>query len=185
MPVEYDFLKWTSFPSSVKITNPSSKILWDWKRIVIIPVKPGSTIRAECMIKREGLAGDYWGATVHFDRRVPATPEHPLGWAPLFGIDTPPDVFSWTKWTRERKIPADVDMLRVYYGCARARVEGGTNIAWFDDLRVYMDDKLIYENKFSNWLPYQIAGAVITAIPIGLYAARRMPKITVPEEWWK
>jgi len=30
-----------------------------------------------------------------------------------------------------------------------------------------------------------ITGAIITAIPIGLYAARRMPKVTVPEEWWK
>jgi len=181
MPVKesFDFLQWTSFPSSLKVDNDEgeNKI---FRSRQFIPIRAPTTIRAEGMIKVENgnIAEPAWIAMYGYD----------LAGSKVAGSYFHTDVTvsrDWVKVEGSIDMPARVLNIELRMICAGSGVKGRVATTWFDDLKIYQDDTLIYENKFSNWLPYQIAGAVITAIPIGLYAARRMPKITVPQEWWK
>ena len=184
--LEYDFLNFTSFPSSRKIVNPTAGNAWSTllgEPEIIVSVKPGSTLRVECNIKRVGAAGGVtmgyevtWGAAVNVERRVPVTPTTPAGWAKMFGILTPMGAFNWTKFVAEGKVPSDVSVVRITYACARAKTVGGENVAWFDDLKLYQDGVLIYSNSFDNWNPYLGAGVGAVAGGVGGYLATGKPE---------
>jgi len=176
---EYDFIAWfpeTSPPSCAKLINDEGQGWTNWP-VADLSVKPGAAITLEFKAKQENVMYTPSAVVVNgWDGKE---------WIRIWGVDLPLGSFDWRTVKPEKWwIPPGVSVIRVFLsGGAGDRERPG--ITWFDDLKIYMDDRLIYENKFSNWLPYQIAGAVITAIPVGLYAARRMPKITVPQEWWK
>jgi len=180
--MEVDFLTWTSFPSSRRIVNPTTGNAWNvflGEAEIIVSVKPGSTLRLECNIKRAGAAGGdtvNYGAAVNVLRRVPVTPSTPRGWFTMFNILTPPDAFDWTKFTAEGKVPSDVNVVAIEYACARAKTEGGENVAWFDDLKLYQDGVLIYSNDFGNWNPYIGAGVGGAAGALAGYLITRKPQ---------
>jgi len=176
---EFDFLTWTSFPSSLKQLNDEVGG-WTWSGYFpdTITVRPGSTIKFEFNAKQQNVLTQYRShyRIIGFDGEK---------WVniPRALISLPIGTFDWKHYETHFVVPANIKAIRGAPRGGAGMPEAG--ITWWDDLKIYMDDKLIYENKFSNWLPYQMAGAVITAIPVGLYATRRMPKITVPQEWWK
>jgi len=178
LKVEYDFLPWnyTSFPSSVKLLNDGEATWVRLEKPRLLSVSPGSRVKVEVKTKIQNIFYE----TTH----VGIDGWDGKGWRRLHTFGHRTGARDWETIEGELSIPSNVFALRCVFAGAAGTPEY-PGISWFDDLKIYQDDKLIYMNKFSNWLPYQIAGAVITAIPVGLYAARRMPKIRVPEEWWK
>jgi len=177
--VEYDFLDFISFPSSLKIRNSALTRTGRLLQLTF-PVKPGDKVVVKVMAKQENVSPQSRNSLIDFNMLINGE------WRYWMGLGLPAGSFGWSPFEITGVAPAGITrfMLRGVWGGGSGD-DARPAVTHFDDLKIYHNDKLIYENKFSNWLPYQIAGAVITAIPIGLYAARRMPKITVPQEWWK
>lgn len=163
---EYDFLNWTSFPSSGKVfTDEARYDAWaTWGVSPVIPVTPGRTLKAEVMVKQQNVM--YSRSHVHmvgYDgktwRVMPSIPP----------VETPIPVgtFDWKKFLLEETIPSDIIAIRVDPAGGAGSPEA-PGITWFDNLKIYQDDVLIYSNDFTNWNPYIGAGI---GTPIGGVAA--------------
>jgi len=153
--LEYEFLTWTSFPSSLKAINDENLLRGWWKIFDKLPVTPSSRVRVEINIKTDNILTPY-----------PGRPEIEWGsYITIYGFDgekwrptdlAAPDPWTtcgaygktdWTKYEKEIVIPSDIRMLQ-------GRLVAAKGLTWFDDLKIYQDDKLIYSNYFSNWNPY-------------------------------
>jgi len=139
--LEYAFLTFTSFPSSVKLINEEARRRGWWVIFKDLPVIPESKVIVEIKGKAENVQiGSYLtiygsadGVTYRYlDFIVPRSTL--LGTSP------------WATYTEEYKttIPTDVNFLR-------GQLVAGQGVTWFDDLKIYQDGVPIYENKFSNW----------------------------------
>jgi len=175
--VEYDFLSWSSFPSSLKMINDEAR-RGPW--LVLFhnqPTTPGARITATFKIKEEHTIRDpsgLWGVMIYWNRE-PAPlpiPGKAYGWTWLEAGTTPLGTHDWMDWEIKavHPVPSEGRYLLAYL----VGPPGG--ISWWDDLKIYQDNKLIYENKFSNWLPYQIAGAIAISIPTALYAIPKLKR---------
>jgi len=156
---EFDFLTWTSFPSSAKLLSDEVEDYVRWPPIPHLWVTPGAKIKITLKAKREGT-----------------TPARLPSHMTLIGINErgemrhlfPPFIrlpetpFDWRLFTREETLPTDIVMIG-------GQCAGGVGITWFDDLRIFMDNKLIYADDFSNWNPYIGAGALGVASGIGAH----------------
>jgi len=167
MPKEYDFLTWTSFPSSFKIINPASdRETMVWHGVVRdLAVNPDLPVLVEVNIKNQNLI---WHSFVHI-----------AGWdetlkkyvhktsSPVTGPGTKP----WTHYRGGYFAPIGSRMIAISLVGRGGTSPETPGITWFDDLRVFQDDKLIYANDFSNWNPYIGAGAggVGVAVPTYMY----------------
>jgi hypothetical protein len=185
--LEFDFLSYTSFPSSVKYVNdtPGS---WYWPPIVAtnIPVTPGKKLRIEfkakgtniqptgvdkvgCFLWVQAYDGKEWKEI----SRVPKFP-HMLG------------TFNWAAFSGELTVPAGALLVRLGLGIASGTATQPSAF-WLDDLKVFQDNALIYANDFNNWNPYvgavvggvggALAGYVITKQP--MYALAAIPTALV------
>ena len=136
----YDFLTWTSFPSSGKITHydPTGEAEW-WGVWRNIPITPGETLRFEINVKQKDVTS-----------RV--RPSH-LGfwWSGEYGGDIrfPLGTFDWRTFTLEKVVPDGKTLLTFTIAGGSGPSKDTPGITWFDDLRIFMDDKLIYDNYFS------------------------------------
>jgi len=171
---EYDYLDFVSFPSSLRFFNNDPEKTWIGWATDPISVKSGVPITVRGWVK---LKHGYAVVAVHQFKDGK--------WQHLDYVYGRHGTSDWIQYEKTISVPSDIFEIRVTQSTMGYGDPQNPTIIKFDDLQVWQEGKLIYENKFSNWLPYQIAGAVITVIPVGLYAARRMPKITVPQEWWK
>ncbi len=167
---EYDFLTWKSFPSSIKLVSDEEWLGGWWEVFRNIPVTPGSKVRAEIMGKSdnvptplpppsERMLGSY---LVIYGSEDGAT-YRSLGFlVPSGGVYGKTD---WTKHSVEMIIPPDVKLIRG----ALVAAKGET---WFDDLKIYQDDILIYENQFTDWAPIigATAGAILGGVVGGTYS---------------
>ncbi len=164
---EYDFLTYTSFPSSVKLINDEvGQTAW-WKTWVpySLPVTPGSTLRTEVKIKQQdvinrpesrvillGLKAGEWVGSKDLGLGYPF-----IGYVPL-------GTFDWTLFERTITVPDDVPTIRLAYAGGAGTPER-TGLTWYDDLKIYQDDVFIYENKFSDWTPVgAVAGGIIGGV---------------------
>ena len=154
--IEYDFLPWnyTSFPSSLKLVNYKRDAYFWVKAPEKIPVKPGKVI-IEFNAKISNVAGE-----------VPRGSIYRLsGYSPA-GLRTLKDVHigigtaDWRKFREEITIPADIYAIEGYPSCGWASDEPA--ITWFDDLKIYMDDELIYDNYFTALRPGKVVPVVWT-----------------------
>ena len=160
MKAEYDLLRWTSFPSSMKLVNDGTAN-YVVEHIAKFPVDPAEgEISIECNMKLEGLGFSYAShIPIHtFDGTAWKM------WQPIFshvGFGT----WDWKKMIDRkpgfRLLPSNTRMLRVSLAGGAGTKETPAK-TWFDDLRIYQDDVLIYENKFSNWAPVIIPAEIIT-----------------------
>jgi len=145
---EYDFLSWTSFPSSGKILN-DTRASWAYFFDGYTPnlaVTPGSTVTIRVNAKQENVMYMAGGIAVHrYDR---ATGE----WKLLTVLKLPLGSFDWQTFEHIFKVPSNVTVIRCRIRAGGSGVSTSPGITWFDDLKIYMDDKLIYMNKFSNCL---------------------------------
>jgi len=171
---EYDFLTWKSFPSSAKLINdegPGKYAFWYEYTPEALPVKPGARLKIEVWVKQENVI---YGNYPTF-QEVSLRGFDGSRWKFIGRVEIPLGTFDWRKLTSEIKVPEDVYAVRwmPYIGSGTKTKPG---VAWFDDLRIYQDGVLVYEDKFSNWLPYQIAGAIALSIPTALYAIPRLKR---------
>jgi len=172
MGVEYDFLTWTSFPSSLKLVNDTTTIEYVWYKVAEgIPVKPGGKVTLECMGKQVGHFEKEKITGVRLDLMINGK------WDPagFMWLAFPQGTFDWKKISypvSPKAVPegATVMMVRLY----AKGVKG--DVAWFDDLKIYQDGVLIYSNSFDNWKPYLGAGLGAVAGGVGGYLATRKPE---------
>jgi len=149
----YDFLQWTSFPSSLKATNDqgvNTNVLRNGSiDIYFVPVKSPADVRVECYIKTEGAVPEQpaWLALGAYDAEG--------NFLPGAGIRTSvTSAPNWVKCWAEGRTPKPTVMYGIRFKVAGSGKRGVVATTWFDDLKIYQDGKLIYENKFSNWNPY-------------------------------
>ncbi len=165
--VEYDLLTWKSPPSSIKLFNSEGKrATTQPPRLFDLPVPLGSTITVSVQAKQSNVMSQFGiKSHVHFGR---IAPDGRLLW--LYDLLLPYGTFDWSEWTAEFKIPEDtITMVGTVKGGPGTPEAPG--ITWFDDLKIYQDDVLIYENDFSDWTPIigATAGAIIGGIAGEIY----------------
>jgi len=141
MSTEHDFIKWESFPSSLKMINPESgtRILKDI--FVNIPITPGSTLKVKLCGRTENVLlvrgiGSYlsmYGSPDGVEYKVVGEKIVPIGYG----------THDWRNFEGEFIVPSDELFLR-------GSLVATAGTSWFDDLEVYQDDKLIYENQFTD-----------------------------------
>jgi len=161
--VTYDFLDRISFPSSVKIVNPTGA-----HRTHVfspaIPITPGSLARAEVQAKtKDVLTPNGNGSWIS----IMGSPDE-INWVYIgsgFTVPAVPGTWGtrgWAPFKSEMRMPADIRFLRCHFTYA-------PGITWFDDLKIYQDGVLIYENKFTGWWPLT---SVLAPIVTGLGVVR-------------
>jgi len=151
--VEFDFLTWRSFPSSLKLytDEPREKTLY--KDIAIFTVQKIRDIILKVSVKgtnilpqpapyfsSAGLNLSYWDGRrwVYW-----AYPKLPVG------------TYDWTEYTRTISFPPKVpEPVTAKITYTSSSPDGSLITVWLDNLRIYQNGKLIYENNFSNWSPY-------------------------------
>jgi len=148
----FDFLRWTSFPSSLRADNDEG-VNVTFRRRQFIPIKAPATIRVEGNIKVENgsIEEPAWIAIVGWDaagREIRET------WFHTSGVVSK----NWVKMETSKDMPAGIANIELRMVCAGSGVKGKVAITWFDDLKIYANGKLIYANDFSNWNPYIGAG---------------------------
>ena len=165
MGVECDFLSYTSFPSSVKLVNVTDEVIYVWHIVADdISIKPGAKVTLECNAKqvRHVVEGEITG--VRLDVLVGGKWLEPgFMWLPF-----PYGTFDWQRippGTRTGIVPAGATVMKV--ALYAKGVKG--DVAWFDDLKIFQDDILIYSNDFSNWAPVIIPAEIITGVAIIKY----------------
>jgi len=161
---EYDFLTWTSFPSSIKLINDEPERWVNTPKSPPIKVTPRATIRLEVNAKAENM---------QFESGVCVDGWNGREWvrvAPLWRVLLlPTGTYDWFKATKEFTIPSGITSIRVWLAGTWG-TPGIPGITWFDDLKIYMDDKLIYADDFSNWNPYLGAGfGALAGLATGYY----------------
>jgi len=161
---EYDFLDWTSFPSSLKVSDDRGTGYWDPALPhTKIPIKPPCKIRVEAMVKAENipsppadLGASIFCPTMYADGKV-----RRYGFTNPFAIED----MGWIKTTYEIKEDAG-DYLLVAPRVGGSGQAGVFATSKFDDIKVWIDDVLIYSNDFSNWAPVIIPAEIITGAAI-------------------
>jgi len=159
----YDFLNFKSFPSSLKEETRAKKVLIP--DVYAAAVKPGSQVTLSIHVKQSNVVGkginqgslSIWGRN---------TGEKIVSPAMLF----PEGTFDWMNFKKTITIPSGVTLL---YGSlwAGAGTEDTPGISWFDDLKIYQDGVLIYENNFTAPI-VQTAVGVVLPIATGLGVVR-------------
>ena len=151
---EYDFLSWTSFPSSGKIIN-DREIGWErWEpEIIGLPVTPNSKLTLTINVKQIDTS-TIQRSHIGINRLIDGIEGPRIGSA----LDFPPGRFDWRSFTHMVIIPSEVNVVKVIIAA------GPKGTTWFDDLKIYQDDVLIYSNDFSNWAPIIIPTEIITGV---------------------
>ncbi len=162
--MEYDFLTWNSAPSSIILTNNEEIMRGWWMIFKNVPVTPGTRVRVEIMAKSDNVPAPYhpgkakeygsyltiWGSndSVTYQQHLLAIPS--ISVLPR-GVNGKTD---WTKYALEMEIPPDMRFIR-------GQLAAATGLTWFDDLKIYQNGALIYENQFTDWA---LVGAGVGAI---------------------
>ena len=170
---EYDFLTWTSFPSSLKLLSDEERVAaWNGLRDVVIPFTPGAELRVEVQAKQQGVVTPTSRIYVYY---YPFDGE----WHYMGDIELPTGTFNWSTFgltrlsTRARENATHI-RLEAFYG-GSSGIQGRPAVTWYDNLEIYQDDTLIYANDFSNWNPHIGSGIGALAGGIGSYAATKNP----------
>ncbi len=150
---EYDLLTWKSLPSSAKLTNDEGKGWTYWEQPSIVSVTPGETLTLKFSAKQENVL--YTQSIVVVEWFDPAEKRWRWLVTPRLSLGT----YDWSNFEETFTIPENISQIRVgrLLGGAGAPEKAGTT--WFDNLRVYQDGAPIYENQFTDWMPY-IGGGV-------------------------
>jgi len=143
--VEYDFLTWTSFPSSLKMVNDKpDRFLYSGYLVVGVPVTPSKTLKVNVNVKQESVMNP------KFPSGVSVTLWDGAKWRVVRYFWIPLGTYDWHPFTDSYTIP---DWAKAMRCTLLAGVKG---ITWFDDLKIYMDGKLIYDNYFTALRPGKV-----------------------------
>ena len=139
MGMEYDLINWTSLPSSMKLVNETDELAYVWgKYIEAIPVKPNTPFIMVVNGKRDIIPLEQKYSAIRMD--------YAGTWDNIVSLHLPRESFEWMEITKTGVIPEDASHvdLRIF-----AKGINGDK-TWFDDLRIYQNDVLIYENHFTD-----------------------------------
>jgi len=143
---EHDHLSFTSFPSSIKSINDTEKPNRNVLE-VIDGIEEGDEIGVESQMKVENVFGNA-------QAQVGIRDENNNRLLALFpGIEGTRD---WGLVSGEKTAPAGADNIRIMAKGGRPPEAEQVALTWFDDYRVYVNGKLVFEDKFSNWTPYLV-----------------------------
>lgn len=161
--VETDFRNWKSFPSSIKLINKkrTTNPAYVWYIVTNgFNVTPKIDVSFKVNCKQTGHPDGYSGIIIE---------AFTVGeWKVIINQRVPDGKFDWINIDpdKETVIPDDAFILRVKL-FAKGVVG---DITWFDDLKIYQSNQVVYENKFSDWKPVgALAGAVIGGIAGVIY----------------
>jgi len=163
--IEYDFLTWTSFPSSLKIVNDVLNS-WHWYSEVGrgTPVKPGGKLKVSVKAKLQNVVSN--------ESHVAVDGWNGSSWVRLMDLGVKTGTIDWAEWNGETTVPAGIQYIRCNLAAGGGTPEG---ITWYDDLKIYQDGALIYANDFSNWNPIIGAGAGAAVGAVAGYALTKKP----------
>ena len=167
--IEYDFLIWRSFPSSIKLINdePERYVYAPWGLVAEnIPVMSGATLKIECQVKQENVIYGYSHLPIHgFDGKE---------WKWIKEVRIPKGTFDWSTQSLTISVPSGITLIRVTLA-GGAGTPASLGITWFDDLKVYMDDELVYDNYFTALRPGKVVPVIWTPPEriIGAYQRRK------------
>lgn len=180
---EYDFLTWTSFPSSAKLICDEPETWVSGGDSPPIGVRPGSTVKITVKAKQENVL--YKHSHIHIDEwdgkewkmavplTVPPYPNIPFG-----HVD-------WTQFSSaEYIIPPSVTAI-IFRPLGGPGSKEAPGVTWFDDLKIYQDGVLIYAEDFSKWDPLIGAGIGAGVLGVVVPAVVRVPEPGVSYEYQK
>jgi len=152
----YDFLAWTSFPSSRKMVNETEEQIW-WEAEGRPPVEPGRTLTVTVNGRGKDLI--MHPVTRLGPSHIAVDGLNAVGEkvARLITLNFPIGTFDWRGFKATATVSSDVVTLRINT-IAGPGLPERPSVTWFDDLKIYMDDVLIYQDDFGNWNPYIGAG---------------------------
>ena len=156
----YDFLTWVSFPSSLKLVSfPYVEGgARQWRPWIIrgIPVTPGKELKLQYNAKKQNLMFD--SSIVIYGLKG-----EEARWLGVVVAGT--GTLDWRTYTRSSPdrivVPEDIKEIGLVFPCG-AGVPPNPGITWFDDLKIYMDDKLIYDKYFTALRPGKVIPTVWT-----------------------
>jgi len=172
---EYDFLHWTSFPSSRKIINyKTDEQIW-WTVVDKLPVEPGKYLTVVVNVKGQNIGTP---AACRSHIAIDCYNEN----YELFKIPramilyVPPRTTDWTQLKETVIVPNGAVAILVTTIAGTAQSPDLPNISWYDDLKIYQNGELIYENTFDNWLPCIIGGGITTVV-VGVAGVTKLMKV--------
>lgn len=177
--VSYDFLHYVSFPSSIKLFNSEAKRSWSTSTLTSIGIAPKALV-VELKAKQQNVNPIFDAVSVF--RVIPFDSKG----AQISYGDTlilPYLTFDWTTFKGTLSIPSNTTTIQM-------RVSGGAGtpeapgITWFDDLKIYQDGVLIYDNYFSAIRPGKVM-PVMMPLPekvIGAWQRRKTGEAAVLEK---
>jgi len=174
--VEYDFISFTSFPTSLIISNLSDQ-RYTLRGSPAVKVAPNSTLKVDFSMKVQNVRIiEGWGSYA----RVYGSSDGKT-WRQICLVPERDGAFGTRNWKTYSVVfvtPADINYVYVEL-VASAGLFGKPGISWYDDLKIYQDDKLIYANDFSNWNPYIGAGALGIVGGAGAYQLTKNIPVSV------
>jgi len=170
----YDFSTWTSFPSSLKLVGVDRQV--GVRAFTNVSVTPGSKLRITLNAKQKDVVSEYRSNLAVYA----VLPNGELRW--LHWIPLPRGTFDWKPFSfkepEEKTIPPDAEVIlgTLWTGYGTPEAPG---ITWFDDLRVYQDDVLIYDNYFSAIRPGKIVPVKqqLPEVIIGAWQRRKQKRL--------
>ena len=145
---EYDFFKYTSFPSSLKLVNDQMKGWVWWRQIKEVSVTLGATIKGQWKAKQENI--------LYSRSHIVVNGWNGVEWKRIWvfpgglGEGMPLGTFDWKEFSETFKAPSDITAIRMLIAGGAGSPEA-PGITWFDDLKIFSNGVLIYENKFTGW----------------------------------
>lgn len=162
---EYDFLDWISFPSSFKVVTDEERGGWtpSGKPVptVTLRISPPTKVRAEVMVKTIGVRspppGAIGGARLHGQILDEAgNVLRTLSSTPIYG-DT-----DWTRSIMPETSITEGAFLRIGLRWGGSIIPRKEAISKFDNLKIHMDDMLIYDNYFTALRPGKVIPVIWT-----------------------
>jgi hypothetical protein len=160
--VAHDFTKFHSFPSSLKLVSDEQAVAIH--QIKKIPVLAGSKILLKVNVKQENIVNN---ADIFSRISSRVLVDQQEQWLTQF-FHFPAGTWDWTEFTSAPvTIPVGGTMLSSFSIVGGSSLNSGVlGTTWFDDLKIYQDDILIYSDDFNNWNPYIGAGVgALAGIP--------------------
>jgi hypothetical protein len=159
---QYDLLNWVSFPSSVKLISdrydrsfPEGMDWWPVFPPKGFTVNPGSKLRIAFKGKQQDVShvknshAAFYGYDTDENR-----------WAWLFNVEMPYGTFDWGNFGWSTTVPPAITSIRLGLAGGAGTPEK-PGLTWFDNLQVFQDEKLIYDNYFTAIRPGKVFPTIV------------------------
>jgi len=158
MGIGHDYLNYTSWPSSLKIVSEGyGPVPVPDDEQPSFSAEKGDVFKAEVMVRQENVTSEHRSSYVL------------LGNGENLGFDSwEAESFDWIRSTKTfTEVPADVNMVRLQMRGGGTEDPSVPAVTWYDDLKIYKNDRLIYEDGFASYTPYGVGVGIAVAGVVG------------------